>query len=225
MLESVAIVGGVTISYWISFACRNMDGEISWRLPFALQLPSVMLLRGIIQYFPYSPRSLVMKDRYEECLASLCRLRNLPASDTRVQAEHRGILAEVKFQAAMRERRHPGLQGLRPEIAQWSDLFSVKRWRRTAAGVGVAFFRQLQGVNVSSSLFACDDHLMTDDFNPRDRLSSTTLRPYSETCPWSSLTCSMCCRSSVSSSPSSSSTESAADLLPLEADSATWLAT
>lgn len=127
-----------------------MEGEVSWRLPFALQLPSALLLGAMIQFFPYSPRWLAMKDRYEDCLASLCKLRKLPPTDERVQAEYRGILAEVKFQALMQERRHPGLTGVRIEIAQWLDLFSMKRWRRTAAGAGVAFFQQLHGVNVSA---------------------------------------------------------------------------
>lgn len=126
-----------------------MDGDISWRLPFALQLPSAILLGAMIQLFPYSPRWLAMKDRYEDCLNSLCKLRKLPATDSRIQAEYKGILAEVKFQAIMQERRHPGLTGVKLEVAQWLDLFTKKRWRRTAVGAGVTFFQQLQGVNVS----------------------------------------------------------------------------
>ena len=103
----------------------------------------------MIQFFPYSPRWLAMVDAYDECLESLCKLRKLPASDSRVQAEFKGILTEVKFQNVMSERRHPGLRGLKLEVAQWLDLFAIKRWRRTAAGAGVAFFQQFQGVNVS----------------------------------------------------------------------------
>lgn len=125
-----------------------MEGSISWRLPFGLQLVSATILGALIQFFPYSPRWLAMQDRYEDCLSSLCKLRRLPPDDERVQAEYQGILAEVKFQAVMQERRHPGLRGVKLEVAQWRDLFTKKRWKRTAVGAGVTFFNQLTGVNV-----------------------------------------------------------------------------
>ncbi|KAF5525678.1 Sugar transporter STL1 [Colletotrichum aenigma] len=147
VLESVAIVGGVTIAYWITYACKDITGEASWRVPFALQLPSAMILGAMIQLFPYSPRWLAMQDRHEDCLSSLCKLRKLPASDERVQAEYQGILAEAKFQAVMLERRHPGVRGFKLEVVQWLDLFTVKSWRRTIVGAGVSFFQQFQGVN------------------------------------------------------------------------------
>ncbi|KAH8655834.1 general substrate transporter [Xylariales sp. PMI_506] len=147
VLESISIVCGVTIAYWISYACKDIPGDASWRVPFALQLPSAMFLAGMIQLFPYSPRWLAMQDRHEDCLASLCKLRKLPASDERVQAEYQGILAEVKFQAVMLERHHPGVRGIKLEVAQWLDLFSIKRWKRTVAGAGACFFQQFQGIN------------------------------------------------------------------------------
>ncbi|KAK2762370.1 high-affinity glucose [Colletotrichum kahawae] len=147
VLESVAIVGGVTIAYWITYACKDIVGEASWRVPFALQLPSAMILGGMIQLFPYSPRWLAMVDRQEDCLSSLCKLRKLPPSNERVQAEYQGILAEAKFQAVMLERRHPGVRGFKLEVVQWLDLFTIKSWRRTIVGAGVSFFQQFQGVN------------------------------------------------------------------------------
>ncbi|KAI7090865.1 hexose carrier protein [Hortaea werneckii] len=147
VLESVSLVAGVIIAFWISFACKDLPGEVSWRLPFALQNVSALLLGVMIQFFPYSPRWLAMKDRHEDCLASLCKLRGLPTDDHRVQAEYRGIITEVRIQNVMLERRHPGISGVKLEVAQWLHLLSKKRWRRTAAGVGVTFFQQFQGVN------------------------------------------------------------------------------
>lgn len=149
VLESVSLVSGVIISFWISFACKDLAGDVSWRLPFALQNVSALLLGVLIQFFPYSPRWLAMKDRHEDCLASLCKLRGLPSDDDRVRSEYRGIIAEVRIQNVMLERRHPGISGVKLEVAQWLHLLSKKRWRRTAAGVGVTFFQQFQGVNVS----------------------------------------------------------------------------
>ncbi|KAI7363171.1 hexose carrier protein [Hortaea werneckii] len=137
----------VIISFWISFACKDLAVDVSWRLPFALQNVSALLLGVLIQFFPYSPRWLAMKDRHEDCLASLCKLRGLPSDDDRVRSEYRGIVAEVRFQNVMLERRHPDISGVKLEVAQWLHLLSKKRWRRTAAGVGVTFFQQFQGVN------------------------------------------------------------------------------
>ncbi|KAI7264259.1 hexose carrier protein [Hortaea werneckii] len=149
VLESVSIVSGVIISYWISYACKDIQNSAAWRVPFGLQLVSATILGTMIQFYPYSPRWLAMKGRTAESLASLCKLRKLPESDDRVQTEYNGILAEVAFQTAVQERRHPGLRpgGLKLELAQWADLFHKKRWRRTAAGAGVMFFQQFQGAS------------------------------------------------------------------------------
>lgn len=98
-----------------------------------------------IHAFPFSPRWLALVGRDEDALASLSKLRRLPDSDDRVQTEYRGILAEVQFQKMVLEKTHPGKKGFRLEVATWLDLFKRKCWRRTAVGVGVAFFQQFSG--------------------------------------------------------------------------------
>ncbi|KAI7458919.1 hexose carrier protein [Hortaea werneckii] len=134
VLESVSIVSGVIISYWISYACKDIQSSAAWRIPFGLQLVSATILGTMIQFYPYSPRWLAMKGRTAESLTSLCKLRRLPESDERVQTEYNGIFAEVAFQTAVQERRHPRLQpgGPKLELAQWADLFHKKRWRLRA---------------------------------------------------------------------------------------------
>ena len=84
-----------------------------------------------------------MVHRDEEALKSLARLRYLPATDDRVQTEYRGIIAEVRFQELAIERAHPGKSGVTLEVLRWLDLFKKKSWRRTAIGMGVAFFQQV----------------------------------------------------------------------------------
>ncbi|KAF9694390.1 hypothetical protein EKO04_007701 [Ascochyta lentis] len=130
VLESISIVSGVVISFWISFtnACATLLGIF-------------------IHFFPYSPRWLAMVDRPEETLRSLARLRGLPTNDYRVQTEYRCILAEVNFQNALQEQKHPGMRGVRREVQSWLDLFSRKTWRRLAVGCGVCFFQQFSGIN------------------------------------------------------------------------------
>ncbi|OJJ94975.1 hypothetical protein ASPACDRAFT_37149 [Aspergillus aculeatus ATCC 16872] len=147
VLESVSITLGVVIAYWITYATRHIDGEASFRVPFGLQMVTATLLGAGIHLFPYSPRWLALVDRQEECLASLAKLRRLPTTDIRVQAEFTAIVSEVKYQRLVQERRHPGASGLKLELVSWLDLFRSGIWKRVAVGCGVAFFQQFSGIN------------------------------------------------------------------------------
>lgn len=134
------------VAFWITFGTRYLPGEASFRLPLGLQMVSAIITGVGLQFFPYSPRWLALVDRDQDCLQSLCKLRRLPPDDSRIQAEYRGILAEVKFQRALQERKHPGVSGVKLEVAKWIDLFSKKLWRRVVVGVGVCFFQQFSGI-------------------------------------------------------------------------------
>lgn len=147
VLESVCIVSGVIISFYITYGTRHIANEASFRLPFGLQMVSATLLGVGIHFYPFSPRWLGLVGRKEECLQSLVRLRNVPATDDRIQAEYNGILTEVVVQKSLQEKHHPGVSGLKLEILGWLDLLKKKSWRRTAVAVGVTFFQQFSGVN------------------------------------------------------------------------------
>ncbi|KAE8164203.1 general substrate transporter [Aspergillus tamarii] len=147
VLESISIVSGVVISYWITFGTRLIDSQVSFRLPFGLQMVCATILGVGIHFFPYSPRWLALVNRQEDCLASLSKLRGLPETDVRVQAEYQGIITEVKFQELIQEKRHPGQHGIKRQLLAWRDLFGRKGWRRTVVGCGVAFFQQFIGIN------------------------------------------------------------------------------
>ncbi|KAK5080296.1 hypothetical protein LTR70_008739 [Exophiala xenobiotica] len=147
VLESVSIVSGVVVAYWITYGTRYMDGEIAFRLPFGLQVVAVTALGGAIHLFPYSPRWLSLVNRNDDALQALAKLRRLPPTDERVQTEWKGIMAEVEFQNVVQERTHPGKRGFKLEVLQWTDLFKKKTLRRTAVGMGVAFFQQFSGIN------------------------------------------------------------------------------
>jgi len=147
VLQSISIVSGVVISFFITYGTRNMSGEIAFRLPFGLQLVSSTILGVMIHFFPYSPRWLCLRGRSDDALKALSRLRRLPGTDDRVQTELRGIEAEIELQMAMQERAHPGKTGFKLELLLWTDLFKKKMWRRTIVAVGVAFFQQFSGIN------------------------------------------------------------------------------
>lgn len=147
VLESISIDGGLVIAYFITYGTRFMTGSATFRLPFGLQMVSATLLGVGIHFFPYSPRWLALVNRREECLASLCKLRGLPESDERVQNEYTSIITEITVQNLAFQRQHPGATGIKLEVLSWFDLFRRKLWKRTAVGVGVAFFQQFSGIN------------------------------------------------------------------------------
>jgi hypothetical protein len=102
---------------------------------------------------PYS-RWLASKDREEEALLNLAKLRALPESDHRVQREFIDIVAEARFQARALRERHPDLTQrtdsggkIRLELISWTDCFKPGCWRRTLVGAGLMFFQQFTGIN------------------------------------------------------------------------------
>lgn len=135
------------IAFWITYGTRYLTTEASFRLPFGLQMVCATTLGIGIHFFPYSPRWLALVNRRDECLASLSKLRKLPPSDERVQAEYKGIVTEVEFQRLVQEKKHPGITGFRLEIYSWLDLFRRRNWHRTAVGCGILFFQQFSGIN------------------------------------------------------------------------------
>lgn len=168
VLEQFSIVFGIIISYWITFGTRFMEGEWSYRLPFLIQIFPALLLGSAVFLLPFSPRWLASKDRDEECLASLCKLRQVPRDDPRLQAEWLEIRAEVTFQREVMEKRHPGLvsekgkdgglmAAIKLELAGYLECFRHGYAKRTMVGIMVSFFQQFVGINAliyySPSLF------------------------------------------------------------------------
>jgi MFS family permease len=149
VLEEFSIVTGIVIAFWITYGTRFIAGEWSWRLPFLIQIfPGLVLGVGII-FLPFSPRWLASKDRDEEALYALAKLRQLPTTDRRVQLEWFDIRAEVALHQEISAERHPHLQErtvgnrLRLELAGWTDLFKRGCWKRTMVGSGLMFFQQV----------------------------------------------------------------------------------
>src|SRR6266498_3004823 len=108
-----------------------------------------IVVGGGIHFFPYSPRWLVLRGRHEDSLLSLAKLRRLSENDHRVQAEWKGIIAEVKFQNEMEAQEHPNTGPFMLEIKAWIDLFKAKLWRRTIVAVMIPFFQQVRHASIS----------------------------------------------------------------------------
>ncbi|KAK9462289.1 putative MFS monosaccharide transporter [Lipomyces oligophaga] len=151
--ESFAVVVGVIVAYWLTFGTRYMSGEWAWRLPFLLQLVPCLCLLAAVSFLPYSPRWLASVGRYDETLATLCKLRNLPDSDKRIRREFLEIKGEALFQSTVTKERHAHLldgslkHSIELELASWIDCFRPGCWRRTHIGIGIMFFQQFCGIN------------------------------------------------------------------------------
>jgi MFS family permease len=88
-----------------------------------------------------------MRDRHEDSLNSLAKLRRLPTDDERLQQEWKGILAEVQFQNTLVKQQYGDVGPLRSEFLQWIDLFRPKYLRRTMIAMAIPFFQQFSGIN------------------------------------------------------------------------------
>ncbi|KAJ6155549.1 hypothetical protein N7470_006115 [Penicillium chermesinum] len=116
---------------------------IAWRLPLALQIiPAWILFFGMF-WFPFSPRWLMMKHRDEEALATLSKLRRLPAADPLIRAEFLEIKAAVMFD----EETERDLVGSGGAFAPWKALFAPNMLRRLLLGCGMMVFQQFTGIN------------------------------------------------------------------------------
>ncbi|KAJ5682104.1 Major facilitator superfamily domain general substrate transporter [Penicillium maclennaniae] len=116
---------------------------IAWRLPLALQIiPAWILFFGMF-WFPFSPRWLMMKHRDEDALASLSKLRRLPATNPLVRAEFLEIKAAVMFD----EETESEAIGAGGTLAPWKALFAPNMLKRLFLGCGTMICQQFTGIN------------------------------------------------------------------------------
>ncbi|KAI0426454.1 general substrate transporter [Xylaria sp. FL1042] len=147
VLESIAIVIGAITSYWITYGTKDLHSDVSFRLPFGLQVVSALGVGIGIHFFPYSPRWLAMCRRNNEGLAALAKLRGVSPTHPSVQEEWISILIEARFQEAINAREHPNSGPLKTELLQWMDLFRPKYLKRTCVALAIPFFQQFSGIN------------------------------------------------------------------------------
>ncbi|OXG14265.1 monosaccharide transporter [Cryptococcus neoformans Ze90-1] len=152
-MEGATIVIGIVVMFYITYGSRFIENDWSFRLPFLIQMAPCILLGIGLWKLPYSPRWLAGAGRDADCLAALMRLRHLPSSDPRLQAEWISIRAEAIQNREVIIKDHPSLQGedfmseLKLEVVSWIDMFRPKLIKRTIIGPILMLFQQFQGVN------------------------------------------------------------------------------
>ncbi|RUP51794.1 general substrate transporter [Jimgerdemannia flammicorona] len=138
-IQQVMAAFGIAVAYWTNYGIKlsftnggSVQGEATFRLPFALQaVPTVLLAIGII-FVPHSPRWLGMKNRWEEAAQSLSKLRGVPVDDESVQKE----LGDIRL--AIEEQARKGT---------WAEVFSSRNVPRLLVGVPVCICIYVWGVN------------------------------------------------------------------------------
>ncbi|CAI6340409.1 unnamed protein product [Periconia digitata] len=143
-LQQWAITWGILIQYFIQYGSSFVgggpkapnQGTAAFRIPWGIQaIPGVILLVGLF-FFPYSPRWLASKDRWEEALTVLAHLHG--GGDL----NHPKVLAEYKeIEDALRFER---------EVAETSfaALAKPRILKRVLLGMSIQMWSQLCGMNI-----------------------------------------------------------------------------
>ncbi|KAH8899847.1 general substrate transporter [Thozetella sp. PMI_491] len=143
-LQQWAITWGILIQYFIQFGAAQVGGgpddpnqpESAFRIPWGIQMvPAFILLVGLF-FFPYSPRWLASKDRWEEAIQVLAHLHGKgDVNHPRVLAEYQEIEEALRF-----EREQAS--------SSFAALVEPRIFKRVLLGMSVQMWSQLCGMNI-----------------------------------------------------------------------------
>lgn len=160
VLQQLAITFGIMVAYWIGYGTNFIGGtgssqsKAAWLVPICIQvLPAIILAVGIL-FMPQSPRWLMDKEREQECLNTIARLRNLPTSSEVIALEFLEIKAQHMFEVETSRELYPEYQGsslkdrFKLGVHAYSSLFTNKSTlKRSIIAILVMLFQQWTGIN------------------------------------------------------------------------------
>ncbi|KAE8136348.1 sugar transporter [Aspergillus pseudotamarii] len=154
-LQQFAITGGIMIAFWLNFGTQHIggtgDGQSSaaWRFPLALQCLFSLILGFGTFFLPYTPRWLVMKNREDEAMATLSRVRRVPRSDNRIVKEMLEIKASAMFDDETTAAMFPGITSpIRLSYERYKSLFTFRHLnRRLLVACLLQLIQQFTGIN------------------------------------------------------------------------------
>ncbi|KXH28304.1 hypothetical protein CSAL01_00838 [Colletotrichum salicis] len=138
-LQGMMIAIGFGIANWVGYAGAFAMGDGQWRIPLAMQLSIPVLLSVMVFYVPFSPRWLILRDRYEEVRTVLASLHVAADNDDLVG---RGL---IQIREQIRLERS---QGNMDWMTALRALFSRKYVRRTLTAAFIVTMGQLSGSSV-----------------------------------------------------------------------------
>ncbi|KAJ3351458.1 hypothetical protein GGF32_004279 [Allomyces javanicus] len=125
-------------------ANHDLMNDSMWRTALALQAAPGALLMVMLVVMPESPRWLMLREREEEALTNLARLRQQDERSPAVQEEFHD------YKQSIETERQVG-------TAAWSELGRKGILNRVGLGIALQFFQQWTGINAvlyySASLF------------------------------------------------------------------------
>ena len=143
-LQQWAITWGILIQYFIQYGASFSDGgpkapdqgTSCFRIPWGIQMvPGFILFIGMF-FFPYSPRWLASKDRWEEAITVLAHLHGGgDRSHPKVLAEYKEIEEALRFEREEAETSFAAL--VKPRI-----------FKRVVLGMSIQMWSQLCGMNI-----------------------------------------------------------------------------
>ncbi|KAH8159780.1 hypothetical protein CIB48_g8477 [Xylaria polymorpha] len=102
-IEFTLNIFGVVVAYWLEYGLSYIDhgnSAFRWRFPIAFQIIPLLVLLGIVWFFPESPRYLVKAGRDEEAQYILRRLRGSTGEDlVRANIEYQEIRAVISTES------------------------------------------------------------------------------------------------------------------------------
>lgn len=132
------------IQYFIQYGASFVDGgptapnqgTSAFRIPWGIQMvPGFILLVGMF-FFPYSPRWLASKDRWEEAIHVLANLHGGgDVNHPKVLAEYKEIEDALAFEREQAETSFGAL--VKPRI-----------FKRVILGMSIQMWSQLCGMNI-----------------------------------------------------------------------------
>ncbi|CAJ2505740.1 Uu.00g131340.m01.CDS01 [Anthostomella pinea] len=143
-LQQWAITWGILIQYFIQYGAAQVGGgpddlnqpEAAFRIPWAIQMiPAFILLIGLF-FFPYSPRWLASKDRWEEAIKVLALLHaNGDVNHPKVLAEYKEIEEALRFEK-------------QEAVSSFNALARPRIFKRVLLGMSIQMWSQLCGMNI-----------------------------------------------------------------------------
>ncbi|KAF2970870.1 hypothetical protein GQX73_g2632 [Xylaria multiplex] len=143
-LQQWAITWGILIQYFIQYGAAQVAGgpedpdqpTAAFRIPWGIQMIPAIILFGGLFFFPYSPRWLASKDRWDEAIRVLAALHG--AGDV----HHPKVLAEYKeIEEALRFEREEA-------SSSFKALTRPRILRRVVLGMSIQMWSQLCGMNI-----------------------------------------------------------------------------
>ncbi|KAK9471221.1 general substrate transporter [Dipodascopsis tothii] len=131
-----SITWGITIMFFISYACTFMEGPKSFRTAWGIQAIPGVALYFALAGFPESPRWLASKDRWDEAVEIIAGIQG------HGDIENDAVTVEVQ-----EIREAVEIERMSQDVTVLS-LFEAKTRFRTLTGLSAMVWQQLTGINV-----------------------------------------------------------------------------